>query len=158
VDIAEAIGLSSSHTPVPAAGHQEGSTSLKILRNSDQPSTRGPAEYFTGSVRIDSQFAAPDPARAAAAVVTFEPGSRTAWHTHPLGQRLLIVSGEGWVQKEGEAKQFVQAGDTVWFEPDEKHWHGATDRKAMTHVAIQEARDGSPVNWMEQVSDEDYLG
>ena len=131
---------------------------MKIIRNSDQPSTRGPADYFTGSVRIDSQFAAPDPARAAAAVVTFEPGSRTAWHTHPLGQRLLIVSGEGWVQNEGEAKQLVQAGDTVWFEPDEKHWHGATDRKAMTHVAIQEARDGSPVTWMEQVSDEDYLG
>lgn len=109
-------------------------------------------------MRIDSQFAAPDPARAAAAVVTFEPGARTAWHTHPLGQRLLIVSGEGWVQKEGEAKQLVQAGDTVWFEPDEKHWHGATDRKAMTHVAIQEVRDGSQVHWMEQVSDEDYLG
>ena len=130
---------------------------MKILRSSEQPSAKGPAEYFTGSVRIDSLFAAPDPARSAAAIVTFEPGARTAWHTHPLGQRLLIMSGEGWVRKEGEAKHLVRPGDTVWFEPGERHWHGATDRKAMTHLAVQEAQNGSPVNWMEHVSDEDYL-
>jgi quercetin dioxygenase-like cupin family protein len=130
---------------------------MKILRSSEQPSAKGPPEYFTGSVRIDSQFAAPDPARSVAAIVTFEPGARTAWHTHPLGQRLLITSGEGWVQKEGEAKHLVRPGDTVWFDPGEKHWHGATDSKAMTHMAIQEAQDGSAVNWMEHVSDDEYL-
>ncbi|MEZ5866180.1 MAG: cupin domain-containing protein [Geminicoccaceae bacterium] len=98
------------------------------------------------------------PGPAAAAVVTFEPGARTAWHTHPLGQRLPVTAGEGWVQKEGEPKQLVRPGDTVWFEPGEKHWHGATDRKAMTHVAVQEAQDGSPVEWLEHVSDADYAG
>ena len=130
---------------------------MKIVRSSEQPSAKGPAEYFTGSVRLDSRFAAPEPARAAAALVTFEPGARTAWHTHPLGQRLLITSGEGWVQKEGEPKRLVRPGDTVWFEPGEKHWHGATEHKAMTHIAVQEAQDGSPVTWMEHVPDEDYL-
>lgn len=130
---------------------------MKILRSSDQPSAKGPAEYFTGSVRIDNRFSADPPARAAAAIVTFEPGARTAWHTHPLGQLLLVVSGEGWIQKEGGPKHPIRAGDTVWFEPGEKHWHGATDRKAMTHVAVQEAQDGSPVTWMEPVSDDDYL-
>ena len=129
---------------------------MKIVRNTDQPSARGPSDWFTGSVRIDSQFVAPDPARTAAAIVTFEPGARTAWHTHPLGQRLLILSGEGWVQREGEAKQPVRPGDTVWFEPGEKHWHGATDQKAMAHVAVQESQEGSPVTWMEHVSDDDY--
>ena len=131
---------------------------MDIQRSGAQPSTKGPEDYFTGTVRIDPLMSPPEPARVAGVSVTFEPGARTAWHTHPLGQRLLIVSGEGWVQKKGEAKQLVQAGDTVWFEPDEKHWHGATDTKAMVHIAIQEARDGSPVNWMEQVSDDDYLG
>ena len=126
---------------------------MQILRNTDQPSATGPEEWFTGAVRIDSPFSAPDPARAAAVVVTFEPGARTAWHTHPLGQRLLILSGEGWVQKEGAARQTVHAGDTVWFEPEEKHWHGATDRKAMVHIAIQEALDGVAVTWLEHVSD-----
>ena len=131
---------------------------VKIVRNTEQPSGKGPAEWFTGSVRTDSQFAAPHPARTASLVVSFEPGARTAWHTHPLGQRLLILAGEGWVQRDGEAKQVVRPGDTVWFEPDERHWHGATDRKAMTHVAVQEALDGSAVTWLEHVSDADYLG
>jgi quercetin dioxygenase-like cupin family protein len=130
---------------------------MKIITNSAQPSGKGPAEYFTGCVRLDFQFAAPDPARAATAVVTFEPGARTAWHTHPLGQRLLVLSGEGWVQKEGGVKRVIRAGDAVWIDPGEKHWHGATDRKAMTHVAVQEAQDGSPVTWLEHVPDEDYL-
>jgi quercetin dioxygenase-like cupin family protein len=130
---------------------------MKVIPNTAQDSGKGPAEYFTGSVRIDFQFAAPEPARAAAAIVTFEPGARTAWHTHPLGQRLLVLSGEGWVQAAGGARRVVRAGDTVWFEPGEKHWHGATDRKAMTHVAVQEMQDGSPVTWMEQVAQEDYL-
>ncbi|WP_174801536.1 (R)-mandelonitrile lyase [Martelella limonii] len=131
---------------------------MRIIENRDQASAAGPADWFTGKVRIDSQFAPPEPARAAAAVVTFEPGARTAWHTHPLGQRLLVTAGEGWVQKEGGPKIVIRPGDTVWFEPHEKHWHGATDKKAMTHVAIQEAENGSPVTWMEQVSDADYLG
>ena len=129
---------------------------MKILRNTDQPSARGPADWFTGSVRIDSQFVAPDPARAAAAIVTFEPGARTAWHTHPLGQRLLVLSGEGWVQREGEPKQPVRPGDTVWFEPGEKHWHGAAPSNAMSHIAIHESLDGKVVDWMEQVADEQY--
>jgi quercetin dioxygenase-like cupin family protein len=131
---------------------------MKILLSSDQPSVKAPADYFTGSVRIDGQFAAPEPGRAAAAIVTFEPGARTAWHTHPFGQRLLIISGKGWVQRAGGPEHLVHPGDTVWFDPDEKHWHGATDRKAMTHVAIQEVLNGSPVTWMEHVSDDDYLG
>ena len=130
---------------------------MKILTSDEQPSTAGPAEYFTGAVRLDAQFSPPAPARAIAAVVTFEAGARTAWHTHPLGQRLLILSGEGWVQRAGEARRVVRPGDTVWFEPDEKHWHGATDREPMSHVAIQESRDGSAVTWLEPVADEDYL-
>lgn len=131
---------------------------MKIIENHEQVSAAGPADWFTGKVRLDHQFAPPEPAKAAAAVVTFEPGARTAWHTHPLGQRLLVTAGEGWVQKEGGPKQTIRPGDTVWFEPGEKHWHGATDRKAMTHIAIQEAENGSAVIWMEHVSDEDYRG
>lgn len=131
---------------------------MKIIENHEQVSAAGPADWFTGKVRLDHQFTPPEPAKAAAAVVTFEPGARTAWHTHPLGQRLLVTAGEGWVQKEGGPKQTIRPGDTVWFEPGEKHWHGATDRKAMTHIAIQEAENGSAVIWMEHVSDEDYRG
>jgi quercetin dioxygenase-like cupin family protein len=130
---------------------------MKILTPSDQPSAQGPAETFSGQVRIDGMFAMPDPASGAAALVTFEPGARTAWHTHPRGQLLLVVSGEGWVQTEGGSKQTIRAGDTVWFEPGERHWHGATAQNAMSHFAIQERENGSAVDWQEHVADENYL-
>ncbi len=129
---------------------------MQIHRNGSRPSTRGPSDWFTGAVRIDPLFQAPDPARAAGAQVTFEPGARTAWHTHPLGQTLIITSGLGWVQREGGPVEEVRPGDVVWFPPGLKHWHGATATTAMTHIAIQEARDGKTVDWMEKVSDEQY--
>jgi quercetin dioxygenase-like cupin family protein len=121
-----------------------------------QPSGKGPADWFTGSVRIDPLFQAPDPARARGASVTFEPGARTAWHTDPLGQTLIVTSGRGWVQAWGGPVEEIHPGDVVWFPPGEKHWHGATPTTAMTHIAIQEALDGKVVDWMEQVSDEQY--
>lgn len=129
---------------------------MDIKRNGSQPSTRGPAENFTGQVRIDPLFQAPEPARATGAVVTFEPGARTAWHTHPLGQTLIVVSGCGWTQCQGEAKQEIRAGDVIWCPPGHKHWHGATSTTAMSHIAIQEALDGKVVDWLEHVSDEQY--
>src|ERR671923_2864338 len=129
---------------------------MEIQRSGSQPSGKGPAEYFTGSVRIDPLFEAPDPARARGASVTFEPGSRSAWHTHPLGQTLIVASGYGWVQSEGGPKEKIRPGDVVWCPPGEKHWHGATTTTAMTHIAIQEALDGKVVEWMEKVSDEQY--
>lgn len=127
---------------------------MDIKRSGSQPSSKGPGEYFTGTVRIDPLCEAHDPARTAAASVTFEPGARTAWHTHPLGQILIVTAGCGLAQRWGGAIQQIQPGDVVWFEPDEKHWHGATPTTAMTHIAIQEWLDGKPVDWMEQVSDE----
>jgi quercetin dioxygenase-like cupin family protein len=129
---------------------------MEIKRNGSQPSGRGPADYFTGAVRIDPLFQAPDPARARGASVTFEPGARTAWHTHPLGQTLMVTSGFGWAQAWGGPVEEIRPGDVVWFPPGEKHWHGATPTTAMTHIAIQEALDGKVVAWMEQVSDEQY--
>ncbi len=129
---------------------------MKITRSGTQPSGKGPTDYFTGSVRIDPLFSPPDPARVAMAHVTFEPGARTAWHTHPLGQTLIVTSGCGWVQRNGAAKEDIRPGDVVWFEPGEKHWHGATATTAMSHIAIQEKLNGSPVDWMEQVSDGQY--
>lgn len=129
---------------------------MEIKRNGSQPSRKGPAEWFTGTVRIDPLFDAHEPARAGGASVTFEPGARTAWHTHPLGQRLIITSGSGRVQREGGAIEAVQPGDVVWFEPGEKHWHGASPTTAMSHIAIQEALDGKAVEWLEHVSDEQY--
>jgi quercetin dioxygenase-like cupin family protein len=129
---------------------------MEIKRNGSQPSRQGPAEYFTGTVRIDPLFSAPDPARAAGASVTFEPGARTAWHTHPLGQILIVTFGCGWVQREGGRVEEIRPGDVVWFAPGEKHWHGATATTAMTHIAIQEKLDGKPVDWLEKVSDEQY--
>ena len=129
---------------------------MEIKRNGSQHSGKGPEEYFTGSVRIDPLFEAPDPARARGASVTFEPGARSAWHTHPLGQTLIVTSGCGWVQSEGGPKVEIHPGDVVWCPPNEKHWHGATPTTAMTHIAIQEALDGKVVNWMEKVSDEQY--
>ncbi len=129
---------------------------MQITRSGAQPSGKGPAEYFTGPVRIDPLFSAPDPARVAGASVTFEPGARTAWHTHPLGQTLIVTSGLGWVQREGGPVEEVQPGDVVWFPPGEKHWHGATATTAMTHIAIQERLDGKAVDWMEHVTDGEY--
>ncbi len=129
---------------------------MKIKRIGSQPSTKGLAEYFSGTVRIDRLFEAPEPARVRGASVTFEPGAHTAWHTHPLGQTLIVTAGCGWAQREGEPTEEIRPGDVDWFEPGEKHWHGATPTTAMTHIAIQEALDGKPVEWMEQVSDEQY--
>jgi len=129
---------------------------VDIKRSGSQPSGKGPAEWFTGTVRIDPLFSSPDPARAAGNLVTFEPGARTAWHTHPLGQTLIVSSGLGWVQREGGPVEEIRPGDVVWFEPDEKHWHGATASTAMSHIAIQEALNGTPVTWLEKVSDQQY--
>jgi quercetin dioxygenase-like cupin family protein len=129
---------------------------MEIKRVGTQASAKGPSDWFTGTVRIDALFQAPDPARAAGASVTFEPGARTAWHTHPLGQTLIITSGFGWVQREGGPVEDVRPGDVVSFAPGEKHWHGATPATAMTHTAIQERLDGKVVDWMEHVSDEQY--
>ena len=129
---------------------------MNITRVGSKPSTQGSADYFTGRVRLDPLFAPSDPARAAGTLATFEPGGRTAWHTHPLGQTLIIVSGIGWVQREGGAIEEVRPGDVVWFAPNEKHWHGASATVAMSHIAIQEALNGSTVTWMEQVTDAQY--
>jgi len=129
---------------------------IEIKRSGSEPSRKGPAEWFTGTVRIDPVFPEHAPARASAGMVTFEPGARTAWHTHPLGQTLLIVSGLGWVQREGGLTEEVRSGDVVWFPPGLKHWHGASKTNAMTHIAIQESLDGKNVEWLEQVSDEQY--
>lgn len=129
---------------------------MEVKRVGSQASTKGPPDWFTGTVRIDPLFRAPDPARMACASVTFEPGARTAWHTHPLGQTLIVTSGFGWVQHWGGPIEEVCPGDVVWFAPNEKHWHGATPTTAMTHIAIQEALNGKVVDWMEKVSDEQY--
>ena len=130
---------------------------MEIKRNGSQPSAKGPAEWFTGTVRIDPLFQANGPARTSGASVTFEPGARTAWHTHPLGQTLIVTGGSGRAQREGGAIEEIHAGDVVRFLPNEKHWHGAAPTTAVTHIAIQEALDGKVVDWMEQVSDEQYL-
>ncbi len=129
---------------------------MKITRIGSQPSGKGPGDWFTGSVRIDPLFQPNEYRRAAAAVVTFEPGARTAWHTHPLGQTLIVVSGVGWAQKEGGPVEEIHPGDVIWFGPNEKHWHGASPTTAMTHIAMQEQLNGKVVDWMEKVSDAQY--
>ena len=129
---------------------------MEIRRIGTQASGTGPADYFTGTVRIDPLFTPPEPARVAMALVTFEPGARTAWHTHPLGQTLIVTAGCGWAQREGGPVEEIHPGDVVWFAPGEKHWHGATATTAMSHIAIQENQNGSPVTWLEQVADVDY--
>ena len=129
---------------------------MEIARSGSRPSQKGPQENFTGSVRIDSRFQGRAPARIGGATVTFEPGARTAWHTHPLGQTLIVTSGCGWVRREGGPVEEIRPGDVVWFEPGEKHWHGATPTTAMSHIAVQVKLNGSPVDWLEQVSDEQY--
>ena len=130
---------------------------MDIKRNGTQASVKGPADWFTGTVRIDPLFLkADDPARATGASVTFEPGARTAWHTHPLGQTLIVIAGCGRVQHEGGPVEEIRPGDVVWFPPGEKHWHGASATTAMTHIAVQETLDGKSVDWLEHVSDEQY--
>ena len=129
---------------------------MKITPSGSQSSGKGPADWFTGTVRIDPLFQATSPARASGAAVTFEPGARTAWHTHPLGQTLIVTFGRGWVQRDGGPIEEIRPGDVVWFEPGEKHWHGATATAAMSHLAVQEALEGKAVDWLEQVSDEQY--
>jgi quercetin dioxygenase-like cupin family protein len=129
---------------------------MDIKQNGSRSSIKGPADWFTGNVRIDPLFDAPEPARAAGASVTFEPGARTAWHTHPLGQTLIVTGGLGWVQRDGGPVEEIRPGDVVWFPPGEKHWHGATPSTAMTHIAVQEKLNGSPVDWLEQVTEIQY--
>jgi quercetin dioxygenase-like cupin family protein len=129
---------------------------MEITRVGSQPSGKGPADWFTGDVRVDPLFQSNESRRAAAATVTFEPGARTAWHTHPLGQTIIVTSGCGWAQREGGPIEEIHPGDVVWFLPDEKHWHGATPTTAMTHIAIQENLNGKVVDWMEKVTDEQY--
>lgn len=132
---------------------------MEIKKNGTQPSIPGPAEWFTGTVRLGPLFlAAEEPSRATGAGVTFEPGARTAWHTHPLGQTLIVTAGCGQVQRDGGPIEEIKPGDTVWFPPHEKHWHGASATTSMTHIAIQEVLDGSSVTWMEHVSDEQFAG
>src|SRR5687767_3553672 len=131
---------------------------MEIKRIGSQPSTKGPVEWFTGTVRIDPLMQPNEPSKVAGASVTFEPGARTAWHTHPLGQTLIITAGCGWVQREGGPIEEVYPGDVVWFEPNEKHWHGATSTNVMTHIAIHENLNGKVVDWMEKVTEDEYIG
>ena len=131
---------------------------MEIKRNGSQPSGKGAAEWFTGAVRIDPLNNAPSPARVGCAAVTFEPGARTAWHSHPLGQTLVVIAGCGRTQRWGGPVEEIKPGDVVWISPGEKHWHGAAPATGMTHIAIQEYRDGEAAQWMEHVSDEQYLG
>lgn len=131
---------------------------MEITRSGSKPSAPGSADYFTGNVRIDAPFQGSGDARVSGATVTFEPGARTAWHTHPLGQTIIVTAGKGWAQREGGPREDIHPGDMVWFAPGERHWHGATDQTGMTHIAIAEVLNGSPVTWLEQVSDADYLG
>jgi quercetin dioxygenase-like cupin family protein len=129
---------------------------MDIKRVGSRPSGKGPPDYFTGMVRLDPLFQAGDPARVTGASVTFEPGARTAWHTHPLGQTLIVTAGSGWAQREGGTVEEIRPGDVIWFPPGEKHWHGATATTGMTHIAVQEALNGKTVDWLEQVSVEQY--
>lgn len=129
---------------------------MEIRRGGSQPAGKGPAEYFTGSVRIDPLMQATEPARVVCACVTFEPGARTAWHTHPLGQTLIVTQGVGWAQRWGGPREELRPGDVVWIPASEKHWHGATATTAMAHIAIQERWEGKAVEWMEHVSEQEY--
>jgi len=140
-----------------AALAQKGSNTMEINRKADQKTVEGPEEYFTGKATITGQFQRETPSRVTGAIVHFEPGARTAWHSHPLGQTLIVTEGVGWTQLENGPKYEFQAGDVMWCPPEHKHWHGATPHEAMTHIAIQETKDGKNVTWMEKVTDEEYL-
>jgi quercetin dioxygenase-like cupin family protein len=131
---------------------------MKIIRSGSISSVKGPEAWFTGNVRLDSPFQATEPAKVGGATVTFEPGARTAWHTHPLGQTLIVIHGRGWLQEEGKEAEVLNPGDIAWIPPGVKHWHGASSQTAMTHIAIAEAENGSPVTWLEKVSDAEYEG
>jgi quercetin dioxygenase-like cupin family protein len=147
---------SASAEATPRNLKDERMQNMQIMRVGSRPSAKGPAEYFTGAVRVDPMFQAGDPARVAGGHVTFEPGARSAWHTHPLGQTLIVTSGLGWAQAEGGAIEEIRPGDVVWFPPGLKHWHGATPTTAMTHIAITEFQNNKNVDWLEKVSDEQY--
>jgi quercetin dioxygenase-like cupin family protein len=147
-----------SRARVDATSTERQEISMDVKRVGTQPSSKGPADWFTGTVRIDPLFQATAPARAAGASVTFEPGARTAWHTHPLGQTLIVTAGCGLAQRWGGPVEQIRPGDVVWFPPGEKHWHGAAPTTAMTHIALQEALNGKVVDWMEHVSDAEYRG
>lgn len=149
-----ATALIGAHSP---ALSQEGAPVMEITRKADQTTIEGPAEWFTGRVTITGQFQRDAPSRVGGAVVHFEPGARTAWHVHPLGQTLIVTEGVGWTQIEGGPKLEFHAGDVLWCPFEHKHWHGATPHEAMTHIAIQESQNGSPVTWMEHVTDEQYF-
>jgi quercetin dioxygenase-like cupin family protein len=136
--------------------HRRRESDMEIRRNGSQPSRKGPAAWFTGTVRIDPLFTAPDPARGGGASVTFEPGARTAWHSHPQGQTLVVTAGRGWVQVRGGPVEEIRPGDVIWTAPGEQHWHGAKATTSMTHIAIQEALNGKVVDWMEKVGDDQY--
>jgi len=151
-----ALNRKKSRCYIKSLGNYRKGTLMQIRKSGSQPSVKGPAEYFTGTVRIDAPFAGEEPARIGGATVTFEPGARTAWHTHPLGQTLLVTAGVGWVQRDGGPVETIGPGDIVWIAPGERHWHGATGTTAMTHIAIAESQNGSPVAWMEKVTDEQY--
>jgi quercetin dioxygenase-like cupin family protein len=131
---------------------------MELKRAGSRPSQKGPAEWFTGEVRVEPLSNPPEPSRVSCASVTFQPGARTAWHTHPLGQTLIVTAGTGWTRCEGGERVEIRAGDVIWCPPDHKHWHGATDTHTMTHIAIQESLNASPVTWMEHVTEEEYLG
>jgi quercetin dioxygenase-like cupin family protein len=148
-----ASGAARQQNPQPAPG----ASRMEIRRNGTQPSMKGPAEWFTGNVRIDSAFQREEPSRIGGGIVTFEPGARTAWHKHPLGQTLIVASGVGWTQVEGGPVLELYPGDVLLCPPGQKHWHGATPATAMTHINIQESLNGSPVTWFEHVTDEEYL-
>ncbi len=158
IALAPAEANQSGAAPGANAAPNQAAQAVSIARSGSQPSVKGPAEYFTRTVRIDSPFQASIPARIGGGTVTFEPGARTAWHTHPLGQTLIVTTGCGWVQREGGPVEEIRPGDVVWSEPGEKHWHGATAATAMSHIAIQEKLNGSPVDWLEHVTDEQYGG
>jgi quercetin dioxygenase-like cupin family protein len=145
-----------SGSSAPSAASSAGSQAITITRSGSQPSRKVPAEYFTGSVRIDPLFQANDPSRTSGSYVTFEPGARSAWHTHPLGQTLIVTAGSGRVQRWGGPIEEIRPGDVVWISPGQKHWHGASPTTAMTHIAIQEQAGDKNVDWMEKVSDEQY--
>ena len=139
-----------------AAADEKRGQRMEVKRIGSQPSSKGPDDWFTGTVRLDPLFQASPPARVGGASVTFEPGARTAWHTHPLGQTLIVTAGLGWAQRWDAPIEQIRPGDVVWFPPGEKHWHGASATTAMTHIAIQEQLDGKAVDWLEHVSDEQY--
>jgi quercetin dioxygenase-like cupin family protein len=153
---AQAHAPNNRHREIPVLPDGGRKKPMEIQRSGARPSGKGPAEWFTGTVRIDPLFSPPAPARVVGASVTFEPGARTAWHTHPLGQTLIVTAGLGRVQRAGGEIEEIRPGDVVWFPPGERHWHGASPAAAMTHIAIQEALDGKTVDWLEKVSDDEY--